>query len=110
MKLVAISIAVCAVFSMSGVMPAGAQVNYPAKPIKFVVPYSAGGSPDMFARTLSKSLAPSLGQPVVVENRPGGNSTIGVNYLAKSAPDGYSIMISASGPLSSARALFKSLP
>ena len=90
--------------------PAKAQSNYPVKPIKIVVPYAAGGSPDTWTRIVVKGLEPRIGQTVIVENKAGGNSTIGVGYTAKSAPDGYTIGYGKNSGTSSARALFKTLP
>ena len=88
---------------------AHAQANYPVKPVKIVVPYAAGGSPDTFTRIVVKGLEPRMGQPVIIENRAGANSIIGVAYTAKAAPDGYTIMYATNSGLSSARALFKNL-
>ncbi len=68
-----------------------AQQSYPNKPIRFLLPYPPGGSTDIFSRIVSQKLSESLGQQVLVENRPGGNSIIGTDALAKAAPDGYSI-------------------
>ena len=87
-----------------------AQGSYPAKPVKIVVPFAAGGSPDTWTRLLVKVMEPRMGQPLLVENRTGGNSTIGMAYAAKAAPDGYTITYSTNSGTSTARALFKSLP
>ena len=73
--------------------------NYPNKIIKLIVPYAAGGSTDITARLIAKSLSTKLGQPVVVDNRAGAGGTIGQEVVAKSAPDGYTILFSAAGPL-----------
>lgn len=67
--------------------------NYPVKAIRIIVPYAPGGSTDVVTRILAPRLGELLGQTVVVENRPGGSSTIGVNAVAKSAPDGYTLGI-----------------
>jgi tripartite-type tricarboxylate transporter receptor subunit TctC len=74
-----------------------AAQTYPAKPIKMVVPYSAGGGVDTTARVLAKRLGETMGQPIVVENRPGGGGVIGENAVAKAAPDGYTVLLDASG-------------
>ena len=71
---------------------AAAQQAYPNKPIHFIVPYAAGGGTDTVTRLLSPKLAESLGQPVIVDNRPGGNTIIGTDALAKSPADGYTIL------------------
>lgn len=65
---------------------------YPNKPITIVVPFVAGGSTDVTARAIGQKLSTQLGQPVVVENKPGGGSTIGVAYVAKAPPDGYTLL------------------
>lgn len=87
-----------------------AQGRYPSKPIRIVVPFAAGGSPDTWTRILVKGMEPRLGQPLLVENRPGANSVVGVAYGAKAAPDGYTILYATNSGISAARALFKSLP
>jgi tripartite-type tricarboxylate transporter receptor subunit TctC len=70
--------------------PAAAQ-NYPVKPIRIIVPYAPGGSTDVVFRILAPRLSENLGQQVLVENRPGAASTIGLDLVAKSAPDGYTV-------------------
>lgn len=70
-------------------LPSMAQAAWPSRPIKFIVPYTAGGFTDQMARLLQVGLQKQLGQPIVIENKPGANSMIGVDQVAKSAPDGY---------------------
>lgn len=72
-----------------------AQSSYPNKPIRMIVPFAAGGSTDNLARTMAQKLGELLGQPVIVDNRPGGNAIIGSEALTKSAPDGYTIMMTS---------------
>ena len=87
----------------------GAQENYPSKPVRFIVPFSAGSSPDIMTRMLGKELEVRLGQSMIVEARPGGNSTLGASQVAKSPADGYTVLWAASSATSSARAMFKTL-
>jgi tripartite-type tricarboxylate transporter receptor subunit TctC len=75
---------------------AGAQV-FPAKPIKYVVPFAPGGPTDTFSRALTLRLADQMGQPVIVENIPGAGASIGMDRVAKSAPDGYTIGLATTG-------------
>jgi tripartite-type tricarboxylate transporter receptor subunit TctC len=72
-----------------------AHAAYPDKPIRIVVPFSPGGGADLIARTLSVELAKELGQPVIVENKPGGGTVIGSDLVAKSTPDGYTLLLSS---------------
>src|SRR6516162_9604535 len=82
------------VVSLLLIAPAGAQ-SYPDKPVRIIVPYAAGGITDILARALAQQLTDRWGQQVIVENRPGGNSQIGAEYVARSAPDGYTLLVSA---------------
>ena len=72
-----------------------AQAQWPSKPIRFVVPYPPGGPLDTIARLLAEKVKVSLGQPVVVENRPGAGGNIGVDLIAKAQSDGYSLVMGA---------------
>jgi tripartite-type tricarboxylate transporter receptor subunit TctC len=72
---------------------------YPLKPIRFIVPLAPGGGADTFARFLGRPLSQSLGQQIIVENRPGGSGTIGGEYAARAAPDGYTLLIGGTGQL-----------
>jgi tripartite-type tricarboxylate transporter receptor subunit TctC len=84
--------------------------DYPAKPVRIVVPYAAGGNADILGRTLAQKLGDALKQPFVVENRAGANGGIGTDFVAKSAPDGYTLLVTASGPLTVNPTLYKSVP
>jgi tripartite-type tricarboxylate transporter receptor subunit TctC len=78
---------------------AAAQTDFPNRPVRLLVPFPAGGPTDVAARLLSEALRPHLGQPVVVENRGGGGGVIGTELVAASAPDGYTLLLSAPGSL-----------
>ncbi len=88
---------------------AWAQPAWPNKPIKLVVPYGPGSSPDVIARIVAEKLSPRLGQPVVIENRVGGGGNTGSGAVAKSAGDGYTFLISTNGPLVYNTVLYKKL-
>jgi tripartite-type tricarboxylate transporter receptor subunit TctC len=77
--------------------PAAADEAYPNKAIKIVVPFTAGGVVDSIARILGQNLSARYGQPVIVENRPGAGGSIGTDYVAKSAPDGYTLLLVSPG-------------
>lgn len=80
-----------------GIAASGAQAAYPDHPIRWVVPFPAGGAMDNIARTLGEDMARTLGQAIVVENRPGAGGNIGAEMVAKSPADGYTLMIVANG-------------
>lgn len=83
---------------------------YPSKPIKFVVPFPAGGDLDPIARGLGDHFQATWGQPYVVENKPGANAMIGTEYVAKSAPDGYTLLICSPGPMTINPSLYAKVP
>ncbi len=82
-------------FLLGMAMPAAAQQAYPQKPIRFIVPFPPGGSTDPVARLVGQKLTDAWGQQLVVDNRPGANSIIGSDVVAKAAPDGYTILLVA---------------
>jgi tripartite-type tricarboxylate transporter receptor subunit TctC len=88
---------------------AGSTQHYPAKPVRIIDPFGAGGGPDLLARALAPKLSELWGQPVTVENHPGGGATIGPALVAKSPADGYTLLINTSAQAYSA-ALSKNLP
>jgi tripartite-type tricarboxylate transporter receptor subunit TctC len=100
--------AVAAAF-VSGGAPAWAQA-YPTKPVRLVLPYPPGGGSDIIARPLAQRLTESLGQQVVVDNRGGGGGNIGMEHVAKSAPDGYTIVMALTAQLAVNVSLYKKLP
>lgn len=73
--------------------------SYPNRPIRLVVGFTAGGGNDIIARVIGQKLSERLGQPVVVENKPGAGAAVATEYVARSAPDGYTLLIGASGAM-----------
>ena len=90
-------------------MPSAAQ-DFPTRPVRFIVPYAAGGSGDLLARLLGNKLAAIWGQQVVVDNRAGGGGLIGTEFAARSDPDGYALYLATDGPLTVAASLYKRVP
>ena len=84
--------------------------NYPNKPIRIIVPYAAGGTSDILARQIGPELNKAWGQPVVVENRPGANGNVGADIVAKSAPDGYTLLLTDLGGLVISASVYPKLP
>jgi tripartite-type tricarboxylate transporter receptor subunit TctC len=87
--------------------PAAAQDVYPAKPVRLIVPFAAGGPNDVLARLYAQKLAERWGKPALVENRVGATGTIGVDAVAKAAPDGYTLLFTVDLPIVMTPALFK---
>ncbi|MFO1397418.1 MAG: tripartite tricarboxylate transporter substrate binding protein [Burkholderiales bacterium] len=103
--------ALVALAALASTAPAHAQAdNYPSKPIKLIVPFPPGGGADLTARTLAQKMGESMGQPIVVENRPGANGSLGTDAVAKAAPDGYTILLTDRGALGVNPALYTKLP
>jgi tripartite-type tricarboxylate transporter receptor subunit TctC len=88
---------------------AHAQSVYPDRPIRFIVPFTAGSGTDIIARTVGEAMSRSLGQPIVVENHPGAGGTLGAALVAKSTPDGYTLLIHSAGHVANA-AIYPNLP
>lgn len=82
---------------------------FPSKPIHFIVPYPAGGTTDQLARTIAQPMQELLGQPVIVENKPGASGTLGTDYAARQPADGYTLLFGNSGPSATA-SLMRKLP
>ncbi len=91
-------------------LTASAQDSYPSKPIRIVVGYSAGGGNDIIVRVMTPELSKGLGQPVIVDNKPGAQSIIAAEFVAKSAPDGYTLLMGPSGPMTINPATYSRLP
>lgn len=91
-----------------GSVGAQTKVNYPTRPIKIVVPFSPGGATDVIARVIGQKLSEQIGQPVVIENKAGANGNIAAEIVAKSAPDGYTILYNTSS-IALSPALYKNL-
>jgi tripartite-type tricarboxylate transporter receptor subunit TctC len=87
--------------SLATLVPAQswAQAAWPNKAVRIVVPYAPGGANDILARVLAEKLTPVLGQPVLVENKPGAGAMVGSDFVAKATPDGYTLLMAASGPM-----------
>lgn len=90
----------------SPLLPAIAQESWPSRPVTMVVPFAAGNVTDSVARMLGERLARALGQPVVIDNKPGASGGVGMSALQRAAPDGYTIGLSSVGPLSLNPALY----
>lgn len=90
--------------------PASQAETWPARPLRWVVPYPPGGSTDILARLVGQKLGERLGQPVVVENKPGAGGNIGTEYVAKQPADGYTILMGNIGPISINPTLYGNLP
>jgi tripartite-type tricarboxylate transporter receptor subunit TctC len=78
---------------LAAVAVSAAADDYPSRPVKIVVPFAAGGPADVYARFLAQRMQEAMGQPFVIENRPGGGSVVGTEIVAKSAPDGYTLLL-----------------
>ena len=104
------ALAALACAATAAALPALAQGDaWPTKPIRFVVPFSAGGANDLMARAAAEGASKRLGQPIVIENKPGGSTSLGAAVVAQSKPDGYTFLISAAGVISN-RMIKKTLP
>ena len=94
--------------ALAAALPAAAQ-SYPARTIRFIVPFPPGGGVDIVARAVGEKLAPRLGQPIVIDNKPGAGTTIGTDAAAKSAPDGYTLLVGPVGGQAIVHSMFRKL-
>ncbi len=94
---------------LAAALPAAAQ-DYPARPIRIIVGYAAGGGNDLIVRVMAPRMSEALGQPVIVENKPGAQAIIATEYVAKAAPDGYTILMGPTGPMAMNPATYAKLP
>jgi tripartite-type tricarboxylate transporter receptor subunit TctC len=97
------------VAAIAALLATAACAEWPEKPIRFVVPFAAGGGADSLARAVAEGMAKVLGQPVVIEDKPGGDATIGSLFVAKAPPDGYTILFASNTGLSGAPYLHKNI-
>lgn len=95
---------------MAGVTPAFGQSDFPNRPLRLVVPFPPGGSTDTLARLIAQRLGDSLGQPVVIDNKPGAGGNIGMDAGAKAAPDGYTLFLSSTSTIAVNPTLYAKLP
>jgi tripartite-type tricarboxylate transporter receptor subunit TctC len=109
MKLMLVKLA-CAAVALGASFCALAAESYPARPIRILVPFPAGGAGDLIARTLGEQLTSQMGQPVVVDNRPGAGGRLGTEILAKAEPDGYTLLVGTVGAMAISPVLYKKLP
>ncbi|WP_406625936.1 Bug family tripartite tricarboxylate transporter substrate binding protein [Acidovorax sp. SDU_ACID1] len=94
---------------LAGSMGAHAQSPYPSQPVKWIVPYAPGGTTDVIARNLATRMGQDMGQPVIVDNKPGAASIIGATFIARSQPDGYTVGTADSGTLAFNPAMYATL-
>jgi tripartite-type tricarboxylate transporter receptor subunit TctC len=95
---------------MLALSPAAQAQAFPSKPVRLVVPYAPSGLPDVLARLVAQVLSQEIGQPVVVDNRPGGNTIIGAQHAARSVPDGYTLFLSSTNSYAITPAVHAKLP
>ncbi|WP_198164686.1 Bug family tripartite tricarboxylate transporter substrate binding protein [Rhodoplanes sp. Z2-YC6860] len=94
----------------AGLSAAACAQDYPSRPVTMVVPFTSGGSTEIMARLIAQGLETKLGKPVIVENKPGAGTVIGSNFVAKSEPDGYTLLMGTSSPIAINVTVYKALP
>jgi tripartite-type tricarboxylate transporter receptor subunit TctC len=95
--------------ALVGIVPAASPQDFPSKPVRIIVPWPPGGNVDITARTVQAAFGEALGQQVLVENRPGAGGTTGSGQVAKSSPDGYTLLLGSSGTVTNAPAVYKNI-
>ncbi len=100
----------CLAAASSMAAMAHAQQDFPNKPVHIIVGYAAGGGNDIIVRVVAPKMSEGLGQPVIIENKPGAQGIISCEYVAKSAPDGYTLLMGPSGPMTMNPAIYSKLP
>ena len=96
-------------FILFWLAPDLAQAQYPDRPIRIVVGFTPGGGNDIIARVFGQKLSESLGQPVIIENKPGAGAMLATEYVARSAPDGYTLLVGASGAMTISPAVYEKM-
>lgn len=91
-------------------LPGASAQDYPVRPIRIIIPLAAGGGGDIFTRAIADELQKAMGQPVLVENRPGGGQNIGARACAEATPDGYTLCVMSSEPVAYNQFLYRSIP
>jgi tripartite-type tricarboxylate transporter receptor subunit TctC len=107
-----VALAFASIWVLTAALTAGTARgdDYPSRPIRLIVPYAAGGAADAVARIIAKHVGESFGQPIVIENRGGAGAIIGTDLVNKSDPDGYTLLLGQSGPISINPAVYNKLP
>src|SRR5205085_2857187 len=96
---------------LASLVPAALSAQaWPTRPIRVIVPYPPGGTSDILARSLGDKLGAALGQPIVVENKPGANGNVGAEFVAKAPPDGYTLLLADIGALAISPSVYPGLP
>ena len=105
-----IGLMLAAALVAAGMASRASAQQYPTKPVRIVAPFGAGGLVDVLSRAVGEKLRASLGQPIIVDNRPGSGGNIGADIVAKAEPDGYTLLMSSAGILSINEALYAKMP
>lgn len=100
----------CMLVSFSGIAAVHAQQKYPVRPIRILIPFPAAGAADTIGRTIGEQLSHRLGQPVVIDNRPGAAGRLATEMLARAESDGYTLLVGGVGPLAISPVLYRTLP